>query len=479
MVVDTGANVSIIRKDLAQNSKLSIIWTPPCVSLQTVTVRVANISDKTRTIQEGEVIAACAPVTCVDRKCNSQDHSSDDLVKNLLQNIDLDKKQRCAAGELTTEFQSVFSRTSEDVGRTRLTKHRIDTGEHPPIKQHPRRLPFAKQGEVKNIIKDMKDNDVIEPSSSPWASPIVLVRKKDGSTRFCVDYCRLNDVTKKDSHPLPRIDDTLDTLAGNTWFSTLDLKSGYWQVELHPDDKDKTAFTTGKGLWQFKVMPFGLCNAPATFKRLMETVLGGLSYEAYLVYLDDIIIVGRSFEEHLKNIRHVLQKLKEANLKLSPSKCHLFRREVTYLGHIISAESVRTDPDKISAMKDWNCPTDVHQLRSFLGLCTYYRKFVKNFSTIARPLHKLTKAKQKFIWTVDCNNAFNKLKDALTSAPVLAYPEIGKQFILDTDASHESIGAVLPQEIDGQERVIAFFSKCLSKPERNYCVTRKELLAIS
>ncbi|GFX53964.1 retrovirus-related Pol polyprotein from transposon 17.6 [Trichonephila clavipes] len=211
----------------------------------------------------------------------------------------------------------------------------------------------------------------------------------------------------------------------------------------------------------------------------METVLGGLSYEAYLVYLDGIFIVGCSFEEHLKNIWRVLQKLKEANLKLSPSKCHLFRREVTYLGHIISTEGVRTDPDKISAVKDWNCPTDVHQLRSFLGLCTYYRKFVKNFSTIARPLHKLTEAKQKFIWTVDCNNAFNKLKDALTSAPILAYPEIGKQFILNTDASHESIGVVLSQEIDGQERVIAYFSKCLSKPERNYCVTRKELLAIS
>ncbi|GFX40081.1 hypothetical protein TNCV_4317171 [Trichonephila clavipes] len=413
------------------------------LSNSVIPMRIANISDRTRTIQEGEVTAACAPVTCVDRKCNTQDLSSENLVKDLLQNQDLEEKQRCTAGGLITEFQSLFSRTSEDFGRTRLTKHRIDTGEHPPIKEHPLRLPFAKKEEVQKLIKDMKNNDVMEPSSSPWASPIVSVRKKDGSTRFCVDYRRLNDVTKKDSYPLPRIDDTLDTLAGNTWFSTLDLKSGYWQVELHPDDKEKTAFTSGQGLWQFKVMPFGLCNAPATFERLMETVLGELSYEACLVNLDDIIIVGRSFEKHLKNIRRVLQKLKEADLKLSPSKCHLFRREVTYLGHIISAEGVRTDPDKMSAVKDWNCPTDVHQLRSFFGLCPYYRKF-----------------------------------DALTSAPILAYPEIGKQFILDTDASHENIGTVLSQEIDGQERIIAYFSKCLSKPERNYCVTRKELIAI-
>ncbi|GFT80532.1 retrovirus-related Pol polyprotein from transposon 412 [Trichonephila clavipes] len=189
------------------------------LSNSVIPVRIANISDRTRTIQEGEVIATCAPVTCVDCKCNTQDLFSEGLVKNLLKNTDLDEKQRCAAGGLIKEFQSLsslFSRTSEDFGRTRLTKHRIDTGEHPPIKQHPRRLPFVKQEEVQKLIKDMKENDVIEPSSSLWASAIVLVRKKDGSTRFCVDYRRLDDVNKKDSYPLPRIDDTLDTLAGYT-----------------------------------------------------------------------------------------------------------------------------------------------------------------------------------------------------------------------------------------------------------------------
>ncbi|GBM61026.1 Retrovirus-related Pol polyprotein from transposon 297 [Araneus ventricosus] len=271
---------------------------------------------------------------------------------------------------------------------------------------------------------------------------------------------------KKDSYPLPRIDDTLDALNGSQWFTTLDLKSGYWQVEVRPEDREKTAFTTGQGLWQFKVMPFGLCNAPATFERLMETVLRGLSSEACLVYLDDIIIVGRTFEEHLNNLRKVFQRLQKANLKLSPKKCRFFQKEVTYLGHVISAEGVKTDPGKIKAVVDWPRPETVHDLKSFLGLCTYYRRFVKNFSTIARPLHKFTEAKSNFNWTEECEKSFNNLKQALTSSPILTYPRTDKDFILDTDASNEGIGAVLSQKIENEERAIAYFSKSLGQIAR-------------
>ncbi|GFW04776.1 retrovirus-related Pol polyprotein from transposon 17.6 [Trichonephila clavipes] len=369
-------------------------------------------------------------------------NSPQQLTPDLLENVELSPEQKSSAERLFQEFEDVFSRNSSDIGHTTVTQHRIDTADHPPIKQHPRRLPFAKQEEVGTLLREMQENDIIEPSSSPWASPIVLVRKKDGSTRFCVDYRKLNDVTKRDSYPLPRIDDTLDTLSGHKWFSTLDLKSGYWQVEIHPEDREKQHSLPAKDYGSSKS-----CR-------------------------------GRTFEEHLQNIRKVLSKLSDANLKLNPSKCKFFQKEVNYLGHIISAEGVRTDPEKVSAVKNWKRPENLRELRSFLGLCTYYRKFVKGFSNIARPLHKLTESKQKFQWTKECEDSFLQLKEALTSSPILIYPQPDKPFILDTDASNESVGAVLSQEIDGQERVVAYWSKCLSKPERNYCVTRKELLAI-
>ncbi|GFT62502.1 retrovirus-related Pol polyprotein from transposon 412 [Trichonephila clavipes] len=369
-------------------------------------------------------------------------NSPQQLTPDLLENAELSPEQKSSAERLFQEFEDVFSRNSSDIGHTTVTQHRIDTADHPPIKQHPRRLPFAKQEEVGTLLREMQENDIIEPSSSPWASPIVLVRKKDGSTRFCVDYRKLNDVTKKDSYPLPRIDDTLDTLSGHKWFSTLDLKSGYWQVEIHPEDREKQHSLPAKDYGSSKS-----CR-------------------------------GRTFEEHLQNIRKVLSKLSDANLKLNPSKCKFFQKEVNYLGHIISAEGVRTDPEKVSAVKNWKRPENLRELRSFLGLCTYYRKFVKEFSNIAGPLHKLTESKQKFQWTKECEDSFLQLKEALTSSPILIYPQPDKPFILDTDASNESVGAVLSQEIDGQERVVAYWSKCLSKPERNYCVTRKELLAI-
>ncbi|GBN99165.1 Retrovirus-related Pol polyprotein from transposon 297, partial [Araneus ventricosus] len=408
---------------------------------EAIPVRVLNLDNKPRPSTKGAVIATCESV--VDIVARPQEFSKSLRLPSILENLEgLNEEQQTAVRELLQEFQNLFSTSVSDVGRCNMTQQKIYTGNHPPINQYLRRLPLSKKEEAERLVKEMVDNGIAEESSGPWTLPIVLVKKKDGSTGFCVDYRKLNEITMKDSYPLPRIDDTLDALNGTQWFSTLDLKSGYWQVEIQPEDKEKSAFTTGQGLWQFKVMPFGLCNAPATFKRLMETVLRGFTSEACLVYLDDIIIAGRTFEEHLHNIRKVFQSLQKANLKLSPKKCRFFRKEVSYLGYIISADGVKIDPEKTKAVVDWPRPETVHDLRSFLGLCTYYRRF------------------------------------ALITSPVLTYPRTDEEFILDTDASNEEIGAVLSQKIGNEECVIVYFSKSLGKPERNYSVTRKELLAI-
>jgi len=357
-------------------------------------------------------------------------------------------------------------------------EHKIIVKESSPIKQVPRRIPFRMREEVNGIIEDMRKQGVIEESQSPWVSPAVLVRKKDGTIRFCVDYRKLNAVTKKDSYPLPRIDDILDQLSGNSWFSTLDLKSGYWQVKINLKDKEKTAFSVGNGLWQFTVMPFGLCNAPATFERLMEKVLHGLIPKICLVYLDDVIIFGKSFSEILENLKTVFLRLRNAGLRVNPKKCVLFTRSVKYLGHVVSSEGVTTDLEKIAAVKDWPVPHTKKQLRSFLGFCSYYRKYVKGFSSLAKPLYTLTENQIKFVWDTNCQNAFQELKRVLSSSPVLSFPREEGEFILDTDASRIGIGAVLSQKQDGKEKVIGYFSRVLSKAERNYCVTRRELLAV-
>ena len=240
----------------------------------------------------------------------------------------------------------------------------------------------------------------------------------------------------------------------------------------------KTAFNSRKGLYEFKIMPFGLCNPPATFERLMETVLAGLHWQICLIYLDDIVVTGKSFENMVENLSKVFERFREAGLKLKPKKCHLFATEVEFLRHVVSAEGIQTNPKKTESIKNWPTPTCVKEVRSFLGLCSYYRRFIYQFSDIAKPLHNLTKKGQAFLWTEECMNAFVTLKQKLTEAPVLAYPDFEKEFILDTDVSYVSIAAVLSQKIDGKEHVIAYASRTLSQCEKQYCVTRKELLPV-
>ena len=324
----------------------------------------------------------------------------------------------------------------------------------------------------------MLAKDVFEPSTSPWSSPIVLVRKKDGTIRFCVDYRKVNSVTLKDSYRLLRIEDCLDALSGQQWFCTLDLASGYWQVEMVEEDKEKTSFSTGSGLYQFNIMPFGLFNAPAMFERLMERELVGLPWHILLIFLDDIIVHGKSFKETLKWLWLVFRHLRSANLKLSPKKCVLFQKKVTFLGHVLSEDGVSTDSCETEVIRTWPIPHLAAEFRSFLDLTSYYRRFVHGYASIAKQLHELTESGKEFLWTEDCNEAFQMLKENLIIAPILMYPVRDGQFILDTDASGVAIGGVLSQVQEGIERVVAYSSRALKKAERNFCVTRRELLAV-
>ncbi|KAL5496553.1 hypothetical protein EMCRGX_G012859 [Ephydatia muelleri] len=396
-----------------------------------------------------------------------------DLVSKVGSHISESEREQLYS--LLVEFADVFSFSSKDLGRTKELKHHIFTSDAQPVHLSPRRIPQARREELRGLLRDMLESDVIQQSDSPWSSPIVLAKKHDGTTRFCVDYRKVNEVTRKDAYPLPRVDDTLDTLVGSKFFTTLDLASGYWQVEVAPEDQPKTAFTTPEGLYQFKVMPFGLCNAPATFQRLMDRVLSGLKWSSCLVYFDDIIVVGTTFQEHLHHLTSVFTRLRGAGLKLKPKKCTLCRQQVTFLGHIVSTDGVATDPSKTEAVSKWPIPQNRKEVQQFLGLANYYRRFVKDFALISKPLQRLTEKNAPFEWTIGCQNAFDELRKRLVSSPVLAYPDYERRFILDTDASDVGIGAVLSQVSDcGSERVIAYASRSLTRPEqRQYLLGRE------
>ena len=336
---------------------------------------------------------------------------------------------------LLSEFRDVFADGSGKLGQTSLTEHTIDVRDAHPIKIPPYRVPFAQKNIIKDEIAKMLEQDIIEPSNSLWAAPVVLVTKSDKSIRFCVNYRKLNSVTRKDAYPLPKINESLDTLSSSKYFCTLDLASGYWQIPMAENHKQNTAFSTHLGLHKFKVIPFGFMNAPATFKRLIEKVLFGLQWEKCLYYLDNIIVFGRTFEETFQNLKLVLCRFREAILTLKPKKCHLLKKSVQCLGHTVSEDGTCCSPDKVNAVLNWPVPTTKTELRSFLGLINYYRRYFKDLATIAYPLTRLTQKKRSFSWDDDCQKSFETLKQLLVSAPILSYPETDDDFILDTDGS--------------------------------------------
>ncbi|XP_062384564.1 uncharacterized protein LOC134071743 [Sardina pilchardus] len=337
-----------------------------------------------------------------------------------LENSGLSSKETQEVRCLLAQYRHVFALSDDDYGYTHTVFHEIPTGDSAPVRQRHRQIAPSLYQEVRVLLQDLLEAGIIHKSTSPWASPIVLVKKKDGSTRFCVDYRKLNTLTRKDAFPLPRVEESLTMLSQAKFFSTLDLASGYWQVPVHPEDREKTAFITPMGLYEWDRMPFGLCNGPATFQRLMEACLGDLNFQSLLIYLDDIIIFSPDFSSHLQRLELVFQRLADQGLKLKPSKCFLFQKEVKYLGHVVSEQGIAPLHERVEAIQEWPQPTTVRELRAFLGLTGYYRRFIKDFSKVAMPLNKLlcgqsrnhTRQKTQPLkdWGAEAEDAFQQLR---------------------------------------------------------------------
>ncbi|XP_042072601.1 uncharacterized protein LOC106632647 [Haplochromis burtoni] len=416
-------------------------------------------------------------------------HTTSSPAQEMVDTIDLSALAESEQHEvrlLLRKYRSVFSTYEGDLGCTNLISHDIPLLDDAPVRQRYRRIPPSDYEAVRAHINQLLEAQVIRESSSPYASPIVLVRKKDGSLRLCVDYRLLNSKTRKDAFPLPRIEESLDALAGARWFSTIDLASGYNQVPVSEQDKPKTAFCTPFGLFEWNRMPFGLCNAPGTFQRLMQRMFGDQQCQSLLLYLDDIIVFSSSVSQHLQRLEMVMARLQQQGLKAKLEKCAFFQQKVNYLGHVISCEGVSTDPAKVDAVAKWQCPRSVSELRSFLGFASYYRRFVEGFAALAA-LAAGTKTKKgsgqslSAIWTPQCEESFEALKAKLVSAPVLAYADFTCPFILEIDASHSGLGAVLSQDVEGVVRPVAYASRGLRPHERNmdnYSSMKLEFLAL-
>ena len=361
--------------------------------------------------------------------------------------------------ELPIEFQDIFALSDLELGKTNLVKHHIPVTNLVPFKDRHTRIPPSQFELLRKLLRNMEEVGTVRKSNSPWSSSIVLVKKKDGNLRFCIDLRKLNARTGKDAYALPRIEETLDYLAQSKWFSALDLKLGYWQVELDKESKLLTTFTAGPlGFYESERMPFGATNAPATFQRMMETCLGDLHLNWCLIYLDDITVFAKTQEEAITRLGTVFQKLREVGLKLKPSKCEVFKTSLLYLGHIVSEDGIRTDPEKIKVILQWPVPLTVTDVRSFLGLTNYYWRFLKGYTKIARPLTTLISGenadtkKALVVWTSECQEAFEQLKKLCTEAPVLAYPDFTKPFKLHIDVCNRGLGAILYQEqADGKK----------------------------
>ena len=418
---------------------------------------------------------------------SNDDHQGNNF--NQFPQIDLSKTklthiQHQQAKMLINEYADIFATKEAPYGKTDLITHTINTGDAEPIKQRAYRCSPKIRDEINKKCEELLEQDLIELSDSPWASPVIMVKKKaignePPTYRMVLDFRAVNKHTIKDSHPVPSLDETIESLAGNHYFSVMDLSSGYHQIPVEPEDRPKTAFTTGTDLFQWKVCPMGLSNAGQCFQRLIEHVFRGMRWSKVVCYLDDICTFGKTFEQQLSNLREVFERLRQANLKLNPKKCQFFCTQINFLGHVVSGAGITPDPRNLDKVANWPRPTNVKGVRGFCSLASYYRRFIKGFSEIAQPLNYLTRKNVPFVWSKECETAFTTLKQALTTHPVVTHPNYTLPWLLYCDASNHSIGSVLSQKgEDGKERVIAYYSSSLDKTQQKWCTYDREFYAI-
>ena len=445
-------------------------------------VAIINTTNKTYRLRRGCIVGKMETIQdqcLVEEVKQEQSTSEKKKVETVINEDGVPEEYVNRLKDLIEKNSDLFASSDLDLGKTDTVKMTIDTGDHPPIKLKPYRTPLKKRPVVNDTVDSLLKAGLIEPSHAAWSFPIVLVPKKTGETRMCVDFRRLNDITKKYVWPLPHIDDIFASLASSKWFTSLDLRSGYHQVALATEsDKDKTTFTCHRGLFRYRAMPFGLSNAPSLFQELMSVVLEGLQDFA-IAYLDDIIIFSPDLDSHLAHIEQVFKRLADNNLKMKASKCSFLQSQLNYLGHIVSKDGIMPDPAKVKVVRSIQELHNVTQVRGYLGLCSYYRRFISNFSKIAEPLINLTRKNVEFDFNQACKDSLEQLKEALTHAPVLAYPCPDLPYNLYTDASDSTVGAVLTQKFEEGERPIHYISHRLSKSQRKgWSVIQKELFGI-
>lgn len=451
------------------------------VTDQTGIVEIENMTD------QDTVISFDGPIQL--DLCNFESSYTEpdpDRAKQVLEKLrtdHLNSEERANLETLCKRYADIFYIEGEPLTFTNKIKHSIRTHDENPVYTKSYRYPFVHRQEVREQIAKMLEQGIIRPSDSAWSSPIWVVPKKADASgrqkwRLVVDFRKLNEKTIDDKYPIPNITDVLDKLGRCQYFTTLDLASGFYQVEMNPDDIPKTAFNVENGHFEFLRMPMGLKNSPSTFQRVMDNILRGLQNVICLVYLDDIIVFSTSLQEHMINLEKVFNRLRESNFKIQMDKSEFLKLETAYLGHIISNEGIKPNPDKIKAIENYPLPKTTKEIKQFLGLLGYYRKFIPDFARLTKPMTKCLKKTNKITLDSEYIKCFEKCKILLTNDPILQYPDFDKDFILTTDASNVALGAVLSQGTVGSDKPVCYASRTLSDSELNYSTIEKELLAI-